>query len=147
MPNSARTWLKSYWAKVVTIIVTGGTVFGLIEGSLWFAGWVHSETEYRNKIETLIKDLGDVIKADKDKDKRLDELEAYREKNKGSFAVGFRVTKVWDETLQKWGYKKFYRDWSGYLNEIHYDAYMSSLEGYPSYFYIDRETGDKIYVY
>lgn len=146
MPGSVKAWMKSFWAKIITIIVTGGAVYGLIEGSLWFAGWIHSETEYRNKIEQLETDLKSVITEDKEKDERIDLLEAYIEKKNGSFAVGFRVIKVWDEALQKWVYKKYYRDWSGYLNEIHYDAYYSSLEGYPIYFYVERETGDKIYV-
>lgn len=139
-------WYKTVVKTFMVAVALSGAVWGVFEGVWVITNWHKDEVALEKKLNDLEKIVNLVIENDNKKYEKIAVLEAYIEKKNASFAVGFRVIKIYDESTDVLTFKKMYRDWSGHWNEIHYDAYFSALNGYDYYFYIHRETGDKKYV-
>jgi hypothetical protein len=137
-------FIKKIWKVFVTVLAIGATVWGLLESIYWVTDYFHDQQIHNKKIDTLEKTLLDVINGDKEKDFKIEELNDYIEQKKHSYAVGFRVEKqiLPDGSIQK---KKMYRDWDGHWHEVHLDNHMTAVYGIDYYFYIDKNTGEKVY--
>lgn len=124
---------------IVTLI--SGTLIGLIEGVIFgvreFDRYqaIKKEVEYL-RIENVQKDS--VIQK---LSAKLQYIYRHIEKEKESYAVGFRV--VFEERGKK---LKTYRDWNGELHTVFRDEDYFRQTGFEYYFYIDSETGLKKYV-
>ena len=145
-PKQKQPWYKTVFKAFAAAVTISGMVWGVFEVIWVVAEWHQKEVALETKVSDLEKKLKDVISGDVKKDKQIDSLISYIESKKTSFAVGFRVNKITDEETGEITYKKMYRDWNGVWHEIHYDLYMSQTYGYDYYFYVDKNTGDKIYV-
>jgi hypothetical protein len=118
-----------------------GTLIGLIEGI------VFGVREY-DKYQSIKKEVEYLKYENAQKDSVINRLSIkltyignHIEKEKESFAVGFRV--VYDERGKK---QKTYRDWNGELHLVFRDDEYLRQTGYEYYFFIDPETGLKKYV-
>lgn len=151
MPFSEEKDKKSWSKKVVSFILgasaLGGAVWGILEVIFMFTAW-HAEYEDRGiRLEQLQDRIYQLENGDAEIAAELDNI-LYHESNKGNtFQVGKRTEIIEDvETGIKVKVKK-YRDWDGILHEVHKDNEMSMTYGIDYYFYIDKQTGNKIYVW
>ena len=146
MANRFKTWISKAWKTVVATIGVATTVWLIFQASYFITDWLHQEDLMKKYLENIQSKLDEIIKLDKKKDEKIESFEKYIDKKRQSFQVGFRVFKETDSTTGTISYKKMYRGWDGHWHEVHYDEYYSSQFGYDFYFYVDRQTGEKIYV-
>jgi hypothetical protein len=131
-------WYQQTWAKIVGFVAATGVIGTLGTG-------VVNTVNHWNFYQTLPVRL-DSIEVNIDNiengDKKFYE---FFDKKSSTFAVGFRVKKEKDEHTGKVVWVKQYRDWKGHLNNIFIDHEMSELYGTYQYYYIDRDTHEKVY--
>lgn len=136
--NTKKSFIKRTWKTFVGILTVGGVIWGVLTGIYWFTEKWH-EYEVFKESEKQVLDRLDKIEANQKK------LLNYVDKKSTSFAVGFRVFKMEDEETGKTTLVKRYRDWDGVWHEIFRDKELSDLYGVDYYYYIDKQTDEKIY--
>jgi len=134
-PNSdtKKSFFKRTWKSMVATLTVLGVVWGVLEGVYFFTQEWHEYEIYKEKVDS------------EDFNERIIDLEKYVINKRKSFAVGFRVFKHEDEETGKISFVKRYRDWQGTWHEIFRDRETSDLYGVDHYYYIDKETDEKIY--
>lgn len=133
-PNSLfnRLWDKyNKAAKIVAMlafIVTA--VEGVVLGVRFWDDW------------TALKQL---FESEKKVNERLDAIEAFIFEKKSSYAVGFRVEKVFDQETGGVIKVQQYRDWLGRSHNVYLDLESTELFGIDHYYYINPKSHEKIY--
>jgi hypothetical protein len=140
-----KKWYQKLWGKVLATIAIFGTLGVILEFIIIGVNWYNSQQETFDKVNNLEKTILDIVNSDKDKDNKILDLEEYVSNKDKSYAVGFRVFKHRDDDTGKLMKTKKYRDWSGKWNDVFYDKTMSINFGVDYYYYIDRQTSEKIY--
>lgn len=131
-------WIKKAWKTKVAVFAVLGALWGILEGVYWFTEkWHEWEVLKDNEVHMV---------------ERIDRLEEnqknilqYVENKRKSFAVGFRVFKEVDEITGEVTFAKRYRDWKGVWHEIFQDLEASRYYGVDYYYYIDKNSDEKIY--
>jgi hypothetical protein len=124
---------------LVTLI--SGAIIGLIEGVI-FGVREYDQYQYLKKeVQFLRTDNAQKDSIIRRLSVKLNVIDNHIEKEKESYAVGFRV--VFDDRGKK---TKTYRDWDGELHSVFRDEDYLRQTGYEYYFYIDANTGLKKYV-
>ena len=112
-----------------------GTLFGYIIAGV---NWWNKNQELPAKVEQLQQELDSLKSGDK-------ALYNFVDKKSQSYAVGYRVKKVVDEQTGKTRKVRQYRDWKGYFNDIYIDHEATEFYGIDQYYYIDKDSHEKIY--
>ena len=136
--NDNVIWYKKVWAKYLLIV---SIVAGLGTAGTFLVKAVNLYNTYK-EVPILINDIQT---KDSIINKKLDYVVSYVENKKRSFAVGYRVKKEIDEQTGEEVWTKQYRDFKGRWNDIFIDLEMSNYWGYDVYYYIDKDTHEKIY--
>ena len=135
MPNKIT---QSVYVKIAGIVALLGVLGTLI-------GYIISGVNFWNSIEGLPGKV-DALELRLDSLQRTDRsLHDYIAKKKSSYAVGYRVKKVFDEQTGKYRKVRQYRDWKGYFNDIYIDHEATEFYGIDQYYYIDKDSQLKIY--
>lgn len=138
-------WYKSWWKTLIAFVGGFTFVWGILEGVYQVTEWVHEEELKEEKIELLEKTVQKIINEDKEKDKKIQSLQDYVDDKNQSFAVGFRVFIKEDPYSNDVVRKKMYRDWNGVWHEVHLDHKYTNYYGIDYYYYISKESGEKVY--
>lgn len=126
------------WKQIVGFLAVCGLVWGVLEGVYFFTEQWHDYTILKENVDSLKH-------GDERYEKRIFELENYVANKRLSFAVGFRVFKETDEETGITNKVKKYRDWDGKWHTVFRDKEYSDIYGVDYYYYIDKETDERIY--
>lgn len=129
--------LKKWWKTIAGAVAVCGLVWGVLEGVYFFTEQWHEYQTFKENEENII---GRIQRLEENQKKLL---KFYESKQK-SYAVGFRVITVSDEYTGNEFTKKTFRDWDGSVHTVYKDTYLSDIEGYDYYFWVDKN-GDRQY--
>lgn len=143
--NKYRKWYKVWWKLVMSFVASLGIVWGIFETTYAITEWWHKEYLKEKKILELEHRVEELHKEDSSQNSKIKYFDNYIKNKNESYSVGFRVFK--QKHFESGGiiHKKMYRDWDGAWHEIHYDKKASEFYGIDYYYYIEKETGEKIY--
>jgi hypothetical protein len=131
-------WYQQTWAKITGAIVVMGTLGTIGTG-------VVNTVNHWNFYQALPARLDSIENHVKTLEEGDKEFENFFDKKGNSFAVGFRVDKTKDEHTNEIMWVKKYRDWKGRLNNIYIDHELTDFYGVDQYYYIDKDTHEKVY--
>ena len=138
-------WYQQTWAKylgALAVITSLGTGVGYLGSA---SNWWNNQQNIPKQLEKLNKKIDSIISEDSLKDIKIEKMMRYIELKKRSFAVGFRIKKVTNEHTGKERWIKQYRDWKGHLNDIYIDFELTEFHGTDYYYYIDKDSHEKVY--
>lgn len=133
-----KRWYHVWWKAVVGILSVSGIVLGIFRGVITVVDEWREFQSFKQRVINL--ESGDSLL-----ENTVQINTAYIAAKNMSYAVGFRVEIDINPHTNEMTKRKMYRNWEGEWNEVHKDQFYSELDGVDYYFYIDKETGDKVY--